>query len=308
MHEKNLSKYLRLDGDLPSKGTLSNLVSDIFADKPKLGKTLKIAIMEYNMAERLNEIKKTDPARHKFALTQEINSFSDEIGLSQERAQEAVVCLAIAFGFAPNSLPSIFTHTPKVSVGSLIPFGAFYFRVLKIQNDCMLVVTDSVLDTKMEFCSTYINSDWAGCDIRHFLNQKMYYEFSVKEKSFIKKTKVQTASNPWYGTAGGSDTDDFLFLLSLEEVLIHFGGTATLKNPQSQGSFWISDAYNKNRMAYDEDSNPSWWWLRSPGVSSQSAGIVHQDGRVCVAGYCIDETVHGGGGVRPAMWITTHFM
>ena len=85
---------------------------------------------------------------------------------------------------------------------------------------------------------------------------------------------------------------------------MHLGGTAMLQNPRTQGSFWINDAYNKNRMAHDEDGNPSWWWLRSSGISSLSAAIEHQDGSVCVAGYCIDETVYGGGGIRPAMWIT----
>ena len=304
MYEKTLAKYLNADGGLPSKTALANLVSDIFYDKPKLCKTLRIAIMEYNMPKRLERIKKTESALHKFALTQEIKHFSDEIGLSRERANEAVVCLAIAFGFAPASLPAIAAQMPKDSVGSLIPFGAFYFRILKIQNGNMLVITDSVLDTKMEFCRNLIKSDWAHSDIRSFLNQDMYNEFSGKEKSSILKTKVQTAPNLWYGTKGGSDTEDYLFLLSLEEVLTHLGGTAALQSPKPKRNFWLDDAYNKNRRAYDEDGNPSWWWLRSPGISNLSAAVVHQDGRVCLAGYCLDETIYGGGGVRPAMWVS----
>ena len=300
--EQTLARHLK---SLPDTATLKNLITDIYCDKPKLGKAIKIAVSECSMAERLSELKKQEPGRHKLGIIQAINFFADEVGLNRDRASEAVVSLAVAFGFSPEVLPQVKTADPlEISVGSLMTFGGYRFRVLRFKkNERLLIISDDVIDEKLPFKTPLQNTTYAKSDIRAFLNGSFYAEFSKGEKTRILKSKVMADSNPWYGTAGGKETEDFLFLLCVQEVLMYFGGSGALtKNPQEQ--FFVDDAYNKNRQAQDGDGKPAWWWLRTPGVGMESVCIVHQDGRICMSGYCADETAFGGGGVRPAMWIS----
>lgn len=56
--------------------------------------------------------------------------------------------------------------------------------------------------------------------------------------------------------------------------------------------------------AYQSDSGTCWWWLRSPGYSSNHAAIVSNDGSIYdfgidVAGLVCD----GKDAVCPALWI-----
>ena len=306
--EQILARHLK---NLPDAATLKNLITDIYFDKPKLGKAIKIAVSECSMAERLQELKKHEPKRHKLGIIQAINSFADEVGLNRDRASEAVVSLALAFGFSPDVLPEIKTEDPSyVTVGSLITFGAYRYRVLAADkknksstHGKLLIMSEGVIDEKLPYKNPLQSTSYADSDIRAFLNGRFYAEFSKGEKLRILKSKVMADSNPWYGTAGGKETEDFLFLLSVREVSMYFGGSGALaKNPQEQ--FFVNDAYNKNRQAQDGDGKPAWWWLRTPGVGAESVCVVHQDGRICLSGYCVDEIAFGGGGIRPAMWIS----
>ena len=47
------------------------------------------------------------------------------------------------------------------------------------------------------------------------------------------------------------------------------------------------------------NGQPTWWWLRSPGLSSYLAANVNDDGHVNDRGY----SVYNEGGVRPALWL-----
>jgi hypothetical protein len=95
------------------------------------------------------------------------------------------------------------------------------------------------------------------------------------EQDAIKDTSVTNGSNPDFETAGGNNTTDKLFLLSLAEVKnsnYGFGSDAT-------------------RAA------SAWWWLRSPGLDDNSAAYVSFDGYVDSSG---DGVLDGTGSVRPA--------
>jgi hypothetical protein len=88
------------------------------------------------------------------------------------------------------------------------------------------------------------------------------------------------------GSDTGNDTDDYIFLLSLEEVVRYFGDSGQLANGPSENRNAIDDQYNEARIAYDFGG---WWWLRSPG-----------GGDIGVSGTRVDDDYHG---VRPALWI-----
>jgi hypothetical protein len=63
---------------------------------------------------------------------------------------------------------------------------------------------------------------WAECDLRRYLNGHFYNSLE-EEKSRIAETVVVNDDHRWYGTKGGADTNDKLFLLSIEEADRYFG-------------------------------------------------------------------------------------
>jgi len=89
-------------------------------------------------------------------------------------------------------------------------------------------------------------------------------------------------ANPQYNVKNGKDTQDNVFLLSLEEVNLYF-------------------ADNSVRAARYENGAFGWWWLRSAGLQENLAATVISDGSIAYAGSGVN---YPNRGIRPAMWIT----
>ena len=83
-----------------------------------------------------------------------------------------------------------------------------------------------------------------------------------------------------YGTAGGNDTEDNIFLLSIDEA----------------NKYFKSD---DERIA-NYDGEAAWWWLRSPGYDGSNAAYVNRGGNVDYFG---DYVSHDDIAIRPALWI-----
>ena len=137
--------------------------------------------------------------------------------------------------------------------------------------------------------------------MRRYLNGEFYNRFTAEERGRILETRVINSDNHWYGTTGGADTTDRVFLLSIDEVVRYFGDSGQLWN-RPNDEWWIDDEYNQARVAYRlEDNEAWWWWLRSPGSNSYSAANVLSDGWLNVSGNSVHRSYYGG--VRPAMWL-----
>ena len=87
----------------------------------------------------------------------------------------------------------------------------------------------------------------------------------------IIKTHIVNKDNEEYGTSGGNDTDDYIFLLSLDEVKLYY------KNVCKERSYG--------------------WWLRSPGYNNDHAAYATEF--IKERGCSVDDSL----GVRPALWI-----
>jgi len=185
-------------------------------------------------------------------------------------------------------------------------------------------------------CGTAI---WSECSLRGWLNGEFYSGFSAEEKSRILSTNVVNNVNPWYGTDGGQDTVDHVFLLSIEEVVEYFGDSGALTSWNGEDDS-IRDDYGDNRrailnmteqqqkdaakrmaesifsMASDghmmtveeamehferRNGDVYWWWLRSPGARSDLAAHVH--GSRSGLNIFGDFIGYESYGVRPVMWI-----
>ncbi|MDR0223211.1 MAG: DUF6273 domain-containing protein, partial [Oscillospiraceae bacterium] len=144
--------------------------------------------------------------------------------------------------------------TATVKKGSTIKFGEYDWRVLDVKDGKALILTDTVIEKR---AYSDQSATWETCDLCAYLNGEFYNSFGKSDKARVVKTKVKNKDNPWYGTSGGKDTEDYIFLLSLEEVVKYFGDSGQLSDRPS-GAYFIRDDYDRARMV----SPWSGWWLR----------------------------------------------
>ena len=198
--------------------------------------------------------------------------------------------------------------TPEI--GSIYPFGGFDWRVLDVENNKALLITEKIIEQRA-YNVDWTDITWENCTLREYLNGEFLNKLGVA-KSAIADTDNLNSDNPWYGTVGGRATTDKVFLLSLDEVCRYFGDSGNLRNkkryecnengkfvPSSDG-YYIHDQYNEARKACNAAGEAFWWWLRSSGGASNNAASVLGDGIVRVYGLLVN---CGEGGVRPALWL-----
>lgn len=198
-----------------------------------------------------------------------------------------------------------------MQVGDKIIFGEYEWRVLDIQDNTALIITEYIIEQR-SYHDAYKDITWADCSLRKYLNDEFYSKFTVADQSRIIPVINKNPDNHWYGSKGGADTRDSIFLLSLEEVTcLYFGDSSTkLYNPKKNQRYWFErkDANNYRRIARLEGMEWStWWWLRSPGRVSVKAVYIHGDGNIGIQGNNILKgNIADGkclGGVRPALWL-----
>ncbi|MCL2813618.1 MAG: protease inhibitor I42 family protein [Oscillospiraceae bacterium] len=170
------------------------------------------------------------------------------------------------------------------AAGDTIQFGGYDWRVLEVKDGKTLVITENVIEPNVyDLALTDDVITWETSFLRNCLNGIFLEKFTAEEQERIAVTRVKNPDNPQYGTPGGADTDDKIFLLSLEEAEEYFGGDDERKAKLGHGF--------------------SWWWLRSPGAISLCAACVDSGGSIYAKGRDV-ATMHPEFlGVRPVLWL-----
>jgi len=209
---------------------------------------------------------------------------------------------------------------PAVAVGDTVPFGTWrgepiQWRVLAIEPGKALIIADSPVAIRQ-----YNDQDkavtWETSALRKWLAEEFYpAAFSVLEQQAIQTTTVKTPGNKTYGTPGGADTQDKVFLLSADEAATLFADDAariasyTMTETDVEYLLGIAKTswkYDADRLAQYEEllrgvslghSDQISWWLRSPERAKNVAAAVTRDGTP--GGW----EVYLDGAVRPAMWV-----
>ena len=185
--------------------------------------------------------------------------------------------------------------TLTVAISDILQLGGYDWRVLDIQGRKILIISEKIFpDRKFDASSSEVKK-WENSDIREYLNSSFYNDmFTAGEKAQIIETKV---INKDYGE---NDTMDKIFLLSVEEVVKYFGDSGKLADEQHNRT--IDDEYNDARIAYTEDGDANWWWLRTSAHYSDYIAYVSRIGRI--HHYLQDgNDQYSAGGVRPALWL-----
>ena len=110
----------------------------------------------------------------------------------------------------------------------------------------------------------------------------------------ILMTEITNSGNKDKKVPGGNNTEDKVFLLSLDEAETYFHGDS------SRQTAAIPYA-KKGNVLYVDENGYSLWWLRTPGKYSNTACYVDHLGSTKKAGLMNRSNYIG---VRPAIWVT----
>ena len=164
-----------------------------------------------------------------------------------------------------------------MNIGSIITFGDYQWKILDIREHEILIISDQIIEQR-DYHDKKEAITWERSEIRHYLNNGFFERFSSSDKERILTTHNINADNPWYGSIGGADTFDRVFLLSLDEVVRSYFGDSSrlLDNPKQNQRYWFDrkDANNVKRTALFMDLH-WWWWTRTPGKNNKVAVYIH---------------------------------
>ncbi len=200
------------------------------------------------------------------------------------------IMAAVFAGCSSKQIPA------GLKVGDVFEYGSYggsiEWQVLDIQDGKAFVIASKALDAKV-YNEDYVDITWNLCTLRTWLNNDfMNSAFSSSEKSAIVLSKVENKDNPDYNTPGGEDTEDYIFLLSIDEAKKYFTTEEARKATATEKA--DKDGV-KVRGGYCN------WTLRSPGYTALCSAGVGADGYVYTDGSYISVDSNG---IRPAMWVT----
>ena len=154
---------------------------------------------------------------------------------------------------------------------------------------------------------------WETCALREWLNGEFYNTaFEIKEQDKILTTTVAAENNEVSGVKAGKDTEDKVYLLSVNEARKYFENDDTEDGrnygfSKARATKPTDYAMKHKAMSFSEQFGPTeWdgntgWYLRTPGNTSKLSAVVAINGKVIE-----NNTVfYGDGyGIRPVIWVT----
>ncbi|MDO5575136.1 MAG: DUF6273 domain-containing protein [bacterium] len=164
--------------------------------------------------------------------------------------------------------------------------------------NAMFLFSEGFLTEGRVYHSLGYGITWEGCQLRKNLNgyagsTENLFTSNIPnaiEQNAIITSHIENPDNPTYHTEGGEDTDDKLFLLSLDEVQNSLYGM-----PKTETG---STDYNRTRADANGNDMQKRWWLRSPGFGTDYAADVSSLGNVYYNGSSVTQDF---GRVRPAL-------
>jgi len=194
--------------------------------------------------------------------------------------------------YEPTEVPAEVTKIPDT-----VTFGRYggediEWTVIDENENGKLLLSNKAIDGRNYNDKYGGATTWEKCSLRKWLNNDFYDQaFSSDEKGKILLTKIQNPDNQVYGTDGGKDTEDHIFLLSADEAKKYLVSDTSRKLTPS--------AYARSQGIKEMNGYCN-WYLRTPGQYGNWVAVVHANGEVSEGGYFAFD---GEYGVRPAMWI-----
>ena len=164
----------------------------------------------------------------------------------------AIALLLSGCGASHHESPQDAVELTEASVGDVVVFGDIrWYVTAKTETGCTLLTEKPVIKMPFRKADYQATNTWDKSTSRAWLNEKFYNTFTEEEKALIAKTHNLNPANSEYGTPGGNDTDDYIFLLSVDEA-------NALDSKVLKCGYW-------------HEMDNQWWWLRSPGHKQEEA-------------------------------------
>ena len=239
----------------------------------------------YRTAEKLRESGKYDEA---FAIYVTIRGYKDVAEILTNDTN-----IARAAAYQPGNYVTFGTYPQTKSGADQTPIE---WLVLESDGETALLISRYALDAK-QYNNKRTDITWEKCALRRWLNNDFYNRaFSTGEKKAILKSDVSADKNPSYSTNPGNATKDSVFLLSIVEAKKYF---ASDKARMCAGTDYAIEQGAYIWRDYTVDGRKAcWWWLRSPGINSDDAAFVVDDGSIYGRGFLVDESREA---VRPCV-------
>ena len=190
------------------------------------------------------------------------------------------------------------------------------WRVLSNGNQQLFLLSDQNLEV-FQYHTEQENVTWETSTIRSWLNgygassnaggsngteytgdNFLNAAFSAGEQRAIATTTVVNDENTDYGTDGGNDTTDRIFLLSIDEALDLRYFPKGSNNRYATNTLYVADGGRLGTyMNGEDDGYLDNWWLRSPGFDNQRAAFIEEDGGDVFEGEWVNDK---SSAVRPA--------
>lgn len=225
-----------------------------------------------------------------------------------------------------EELPKYDSNTRIKDVG-VIKFGTFYnsniddystIEWVVIEKDELnkkaLLLSKDIIGSKNwtseEQCK---NKDiiWETSSIRKWLNGEFYQKyFTSDEKKSILKTHLVNNKNTQYNTNSGNETDDKVFLLSIDDIEKYFNIDNLGKENDNRliaESGLILGKNEDGKKFAEKSTRGENWWLRTIGEKEDYVADITNTGRLRYAGFNVRGiTVNGSYalGTRPAIWVS----
>ena len=194
--------------------------------------------------------------------------------------------------------------------GEIITFGEYWqyldkylgksalqWRVLERRPDgTVLMISREAIDVRA-FDDDWIQLTWERSKLREWLNGEFMNEaFSLEEREKFVAVRNVNKDNPKYGTPGGNDTYDKVFLLSIDEAVKYF----MPEDPFNNELLVYPTKYARAQGLSISRGLTCFWWLRTPGecvYNCTNMSTVMSDGTINMHGASATDKL----GIRPVI-------
>ena len=154
------------------------------------------------------------------------------------------------------------------------------WRVLANGNGLAMLISMKALDCK-PFNTKREPVTWDACTLRKWLNEDfLNTAFTEEKRAKHAVVNVPAGNNPDYSTYAGKDTQDRVYLLSIDEVEQYFAS--------DEDRICAPTVYATVHGAKMNSAGACWWWLRSPGDETHDAADVNYDGSIYCGGFGVN--------------------
>lgn len=177
--------------------------------------------------------------------------------------------------------------------GSRVYFGVFeqdnktsngkepiLWRVLEVNEDSALLLSEYGLICK-NINETFDDFTWENCSLRNWLNTSFLdIAFTNLERKAILDSNITTPDSNYWGTKGGNDTTDKVFLPTMQDVMNPAYGFRKGMKPTKTRMLKCTTYARRNGGYKNKTNGNTCWWLRSPALHDKYAAYVFTTGAI----------------------------